>query len=363
MEEHGDPALDAGCGTGRILLPLRAAGLDVDGCDLSADMLALCRDRAAAEGLKPGLYHQALHALALPRIYRTIFSCGAFGLGGGGEQGAPALRCLYAHLAPPVASGRRTGGPAGRRPCARAAPASGTRPRPARRPPKRAGWAACAAGARGRSGAPTPWRGSARARICSGSWSWRWRTRWSWRTPSRAPQDRRGRRGRQGGGRPSDQRYAAAGCGPTKGRWRKESCRFVLTQTAWPSQISRSVLRPPGNARCQGGPGQRQHDGRETNADRDPGPRRPAWCSPPFATAARPPRGGRPRARRYPAGPADRRRCRRSGQLCVSISGLTDRPLPYQNICSDMHDAGYGTGTLIIHFAFCSPADPLLIPC
>ena len=42
-----------------------------------------------------------------------------------------------------------------------------------RTPPRRAGWGGCAAGARGRSGAPTAWRGSARTRICSASWSWR----------------------------------------------------------------------------------------------------------------------------------------------------------------------------------------------
>ena len=31
-------------------------------------------------------------------------------------------------------------------------------------------------------------------------------------------------------------------------------------------------------------------------------------------------------------------------------------------MCSDVHDAGYGIGTLIIHFAFCSPSAPLLLP-
>jgi len=44
----GLPALDAGCGTGRLLLPFRRAGLDVDGADASADMLAWCRAAAAA---------------------------------------------------------------------------------------------------------------------------------------------------------------------------------------------------------------------------------------------------------------------------------------------------------------------------
>src|SRR5207253_8772778 len=49
IERDGQPALDLACGTGRLLLPLLQAGLDVDGCDLSPDMLALCRQRAAGE--------------------------------------------------------------------------------------------------------------------------------------------------------------------------------------------------------------------------------------------------------------------------------------------------------------------------
>src|SRR4051794_24900290 len=38
----GEPALELGCGTGDPLLDLRARGLDVEGLDASADMLARC---------------------------------------------------------------------------------------------------------------------------------------------------------------------------------------------------------------------------------------------------------------------------------------------------------------------------------
>src|SRR5215468_7534611 len=78
----GEPALDVACGTGRVLVPLRRAGVDVDGSDVSADMLAWCRRAADAEGLRVSLYQQPVHALELPRRYRTVFICGAFGLGG-----------------------------------------------------------------------------------------------------------------------------------------------------------------------------------------------------------------------------------------------------------------------------------------
>jgi 2-polyprenyl-3-methyl-5-hydroxy-6-metoxy-1,4-benzoquinol methylase len=48
--EAGQPALDVACGTGRLLIPYLRAGLDVDGCDVSADMIALCREHAEREG-------------------------------------------------------------------------------------------------------------------------------------------------------------------------------------------------------------------------------------------------------------------------------------------------------------------------
>ena len=80
--DAAQPALDVACGTGRLLIPYLRAGLDVDGVDVSDDMLALCRQRAEALGLTPRLYRQAMHQLDLPRRYGTIYVCGGFGLGG-----------------------------------------------------------------------------------------------------------------------------------------------------------------------------------------------------------------------------------------------------------------------------------------
>ena len=96
IERYGQPALDLGCGTGRILLPLLQAGLDVDGCDVSPDMLELCREQAVRDGLEPRLYAQASHELDLPRAYRTIYICDSFGIVGTGDS----LRRCYQHLAP-----------------------------------------------------------------------------------------------------------------------------------------------------------------------------------------------------------------------------------------------------------------------
>ncbi len=100
IEHYGQPALDAGCGTGRLLIPFLRAGLDVDGCDVSEDMLAYCQQTAEREGLTPRLYQQALHNLDLPRPYQTIIVCGVFGIGVSREQDFEALQRFHRHLLP-----------------------------------------------------------------------------------------------------------------------------------------------------------------------------------------------------------------------------------------------------------------------
>ena len=100
IETYGQPALDLGCGSGRILLPLLRAGLDVDGCDYSKDMLAQCEARAKKENLSPQLYAQAMHELDLPRRYKTIFACGVIGLGGERKLTMKAMQRCYEHLRP-----------------------------------------------------------------------------------------------------------------------------------------------------------------------------------------------------------------------------------------------------------------------
>jgi SAM-dependent methyltransferase len=94
------PTLDVACGTGRLLLPWVRDGLEVDGCDVSADMIRLCREQAERDGLAPTLFVQAMHALEPPRAYRTIVVCGAFGLGSTREQDAEALARFHRFLEP-----------------------------------------------------------------------------------------------------------------------------------------------------------------------------------------------------------------------------------------------------------------------
>jgi trans-aconitate methyltransferase len=79
-----------------LLAPLRELGFDVDGCDVSADMVARCRERA------PGatLWVSPLHTLDPPRRYTTIVVCGVFGLGSTREQDEQAIVRLHDALLP-----------------------------------------------------------------------------------------------------------------------------------------------------------------------------------------------------------------------------------------------------------------------
>lgn len=100
VQEYGEPVLDLACGTGRLLLPLLAEGFDIDGCDVSADMLDHCRRRAEQTGHSVELYNQPMDQLDLPRRYRTIYICDSFGLSGSRDKDLQCLRLCHEYLRP-----------------------------------------------------------------------------------------------------------------------------------------------------------------------------------------------------------------------------------------------------------------------
>jgi len=100
IQKFGEPALDLACGTGRILFPLLADGFEVDGSDISADMIALAALEAKKRGVKPKLTVQPMHELDMGRTYRTIYMCGLFRLGGRRDHDREALKRAYGHLEP-----------------------------------------------------------------------------------------------------------------------------------------------------------------------------------------------------------------------------------------------------------------------
>src|SRR6266516_1335828 len=97
----GQPALDIGCGTGRLLLDYLADGIDIDGVDVSPEMLEICRQKAQKRGLHPTLFHQSMEALAVPRKYRTIIvPSSSFQLVTDPNAATKAMSSFFHHLEP-----------------------------------------------------------------------------------------------------------------------------------------------------------------------------------------------------------------------------------------------------------------------
>jgi SAM-dependent methyltransferase len=99
IREFGEPALDVGCGTGRLLLDYLLKGIDVEGVDNSPEMLVLCREKAAALGLAPRLTLQEMQDLDLPRRFQTIcVPSSSFQLVVDPAAAAQAMRRFHDHL-------------------------------------------------------------------------------------------------------------------------------------------------------------------------------------------------------------------------------------------------------------------------
>lgn len=101
VKKFGQPVLDVGCGTGRILLDFMSQGIDIDGVDNSPDMLALLRQKAEKMDLHPTVYQQEMTALSLPRMYQTILvPSSSFQLLLDAASPLLAMRCFYEQLLP-----------------------------------------------------------------------------------------------------------------------------------------------------------------------------------------------------------------------------------------------------------------------
>lgn len=64
--------LEPGVGTGRILIPLLESGLDVDGLDMSAAMLAHCKENCKQRGLDARLFQGNMQSTTFKDTYDAI---------------------------------------------------------------------------------------------------------------------------------------------------------------------------------------------------------------------------------------------------------------------------------------------------
>lgn len=101
IQESGQPVLDVGCGTGRLLLDYLSQGVDIDGVDISPEMLTLCRLKAESQGLKVALYEGDMESIRLPRQYKTILvPSSSFQLILEPERARKAMSNFITHLQP-----------------------------------------------------------------------------------------------------------------------------------------------------------------------------------------------------------------------------------------------------------------------
>ncbi len=76
IQRNGGPVLELGCGSGRILIELLKAGMQVDGMDISHDMLEVIGEKLEANTLYSRLFHQAIEELDFKEEYQSIFMSG-----------------------------------------------------------------------------------------------------------------------------------------------------------------------------------------------------------------------------------------------------------------------------------------------
>lgn len=91
--------LEPATGTGRMLVPLLEKGHQVDGFDISEEMLEVCRTNCEERGLAPNLFNAKMESFSIEARYAAIvIPTGTFLLLHERENSLQALRNFYGHL-------------------------------------------------------------------------------------------------------------------------------------------------------------------------------------------------------------------------------------------------------------------------
>ena len=77
VEESGEPRLRCSLRYGSHHVRLHAED-DIDGVDISPEMISKAHENAGALGLKPNLYVQSMQNLDIPACYQTIIVPSSF---------------------------------------------------------------------------------------------------------------------------------------------------------------------------------------------------------------------------------------------------------------------------------------------
>lgn len=94
------PVLEPAVGTGRMLIPLLERGFDVDGFDVSTEMLEICWTNCGERGLDPLIFEATMENFESERDYGSIIlPTGTFLLMHEREASIQALQNFHAHLA------------------------------------------------------------------------------------------------------------------------------------------------------------------------------------------------------------------------------------------------------------------------
>ncbi|MEP7275686.1 MAG: class I SAM-dependent methyltransferase [Betaproteobacteria bacterium] len=103
LPRDAGPLLEPMCGSGRLLVPLVAAGFNVHGADNSAAMLAHAEARLAGHGGAARLFRQDVAELNLPFRYAAAYiAAGSFQLLADPARARAALTRLRSHLVDPA---------------------------------------------------------------------------------------------------------------------------------------------------------------------------------------------------------------------------------------------------------------------
>ena len=97
----GGPVLELACGSGRLLIPIRKAGVEVEGLDSSPAMIRRLKERAAMERLAVRAEVADMRDFSMGRRYAWIF-CGFNGFAHCEtiDDQIAVLRCSLEHLEP-----------------------------------------------------------------------------------------------------------------------------------------------------------------------------------------------------------------------------------------------------------------------